>query len=598
MVIDKVSGVLPGNNSTTATYPLTVTVRNISGSAYPAGQTIHIRYQETRPVPQGYWTGQTFTPTSDIPVGGTYDFAFTTNWTPGNSRPGPIELTFQIDATQTAEGSTLNNQISIMPHFYDPTTTSGFAINEDFNTDWTGTWLNGGAGTLWDTNKLAPQYNLGVVPPTAPIGHSEPNVATDSKNGALYLSSSNTWFRYVPAISLASSLNPFLTWSEKFSTEAGLDFCYPQISTDGGTSWTSLLVAGRSGTNPSWPNWDTTRVDLSSYIGQSNVRIRFLLTSDATNNFDGWYVDDVILGDAVTTSPGGFNLLTPTNGQAGQPLLTPFTWGPLSAATSCTLYVGTGPGTPPTGVVQKIDLGNVNGYTLVTPLYQQHSILLERPRGQCLRRNLGSTTPSASRPFRIRRPALPRRPGQRHHRQLHMELHRRRAGQFGHLLRNRRPARIGKTTGATYTFTRPTALYSTTYNWYVVAWYSGFSAPATQVSFTTVPNTPTGLDPTGPGIGVTGDFTWSYDGGAPDSSVIFYGIGVPARIGKTTGATYTFTAPDSRCIARPTTGTWWRGSAVPQPRPRRSASRPFRTRRPPLTPPARARRHRRLHVEL
>ena len=116
------------------------------------------------------------------------------------------------------------------------------------------------------------------------------------------------------------------------------------------------------------------------------------------------------------------------------------------------------------------------------------------------------------------------------------------------------PARIGKTTGATYTFTRPPAQYSTTYNWYVVAWFGPTSAPAAQVSFSTVPSTPTALAPTGPGIGINGNFTWTYDGGAPDSSVIWYGTDFPARIGNTTGAVYTFTRPTA---LNSTTYNWY-----------------------------------------
>ncbi len=42
-------------------------------------------------------------------------------------------------------------------------------------------------------------------------------------------------------------------------------------------------------------------IDLSEYVGNPNVTVRFRFTSDGSNQNDGWYIDDVSI--AETTKP-------------------------------------------------------------------------------------------------------------------------------------------------------------------------------------------------------------------------------------------------------------------------------------------------------
>jgi subtilisin-like proprotein convertase family protein len=87
-----------------------------------------------------------------------------------------------------------------------------------------------------------------------------------------------------------------LRFSELYKTQAGSDLCTPQVSTDGGTTWTNLDQY--SGSNGAWAARD---YDLSAYAGAS-VKVRFWFHSDASTNDEGWYVDDVEISRASACS--------------------------------------------------------------------------------------------------------------------------------------------------------------------------------------------------------------------------------------------------------------------------------------------------------
>jgi hypothetical protein len=91
-----------------------------------------------------------------------------------------------------------------------------------------------------------------------------------------------------------------------------------EVSTNGGASWTPLAVpghtepaGGQGGQTPagapmfdgSQANWVNCAVDLSSYVGQADVRFRFRLASDSSVQYDGFYVDDFKV--RVITEGGG-----------------------------------------------------------------------------------------------------------------------------------------------------------------------------------------------------------------------------------------------------------------------------------------------------
>ncbi|HRR54026.1 MAG TPA: immune inhibitor A, partial [Candidatus Methanomethylicus sp.] len=112
--------------------------------------------------------------------------------------------------------------------------------------------------------------------------------------------------------------NPVLAFSTKYDIEEGWDFGFVQVSTDGGSTWTSLENAyttydadmdahptvtenlpGLTGTSPGFPGWVSMTFDLSDYAGET-VMIAFRYFTDWYTSYEGWYVSDVkVSGNSV-----------------------------------------------------------------------------------------------------------------------------------------------------------------------------------------------------------------------------------------------------------------------------------------------------------
>ncbi|GBE30094.1 bacillopeptidase F precursor [bacterium BMS3Bbin04] len=80
-----------------------------------------------------------------------------------------------------------------------------------------------------------------------------------------------------------------MDYYEWYETETGYDIGYLMISTDGGVTWDELN--SRSGSNG---GWTLMQDDISAYQGQT-VNIGYHFTSDGSNNYAGWYVDDMMV---------------------------------------------------------------------------------------------------------------------------------------------------------------------------------------------------------------------------------------------------------------------------------------------------------------
>ena len=95
-----------------------------------------------------------------------------------------------------------------------------------------------------------------------------------------------------------------LRFAENHITQPGSDLCKVQISTNGGSSWTSLdSYSGDSG------GWQAKDYDLSAYAG-SSARIRFLFTSNASVSYEGWYIDDIQVTRTIPCVPAFANKQT------------------------------------------------------------------------------------------------------------------------------------------------------------------------------------------------------------------------------------------------------------------------------------------------
>jgi hypothetical protein len=146
---------------------------------------------------------------------------------------------------------------------------------------------------------------------------------------------SNTAALISPTINLTSAPNAtltFATWWEIESTNpAHFDMMYVDVTTDGGSSWTTLGVLNPmqnpSGGSDAYPytsngldapaSWQIASVDLSPYVGsQVQVRFRFDTIDQYDNGFRGWFIDDI----GVYTNSAGSPLVstvTPNSGMAG-----------------------------------------------------------------------------------------------------------------------------------------------------------------------------------------------------------------------------------------------------------------------------------------
>ena len=86
-----------------------------------------------------------------------------------------------------------------------------------------------------------------------------------------------------------------------------LDRIIPRVSTNGGSSWSDLsaAISRFDGTN----QWEQVTFDLSSYVGESNVKLGFYAISDYGNNM---FVDDVLVtaDDAAVPEPATLTMLT------------------------------------------------------------------------------------------------------------------------------------------------------------------------------------------------------------------------------------------------------------------------------------------------
>lgn len=94
--------------------------------------------------------------------------------------------------------------------------------------------------------------------------------------------------RMTNPVSLVNVTNPVLAFDTKYNLEFGFDFVNVQVSTDG-INWTNLTQL--SGVVS---DWETLVFSLNDYVG-SSVRIRFMINTDYSSNFDGIYVDNVII---------------------------------------------------------------------------------------------------------------------------------------------------------------------------------------------------------------------------------------------------------------------------------------------------------------
>ncbi len=110
-----------------------------------------------------------------------------------------------------------------------------------------------------------------------------------------------------PTWDLSGLENATLSWRQIYDLENGWDFGHVEISTNGGTSWSEVRSVNGQGHDSAW---EEVSLSLPALDGVAAARLRFRLTSDGSQVFDGWHVDDILLS---ATSPNlvfadGFDL--------------------------------------------------------------------------------------------------------------------------------------------------------------------------------------------------------------------------------------------------------------------------------------------------
>jgi hypothetical protein len=146
---------------------------------------------------------------------------------------------------------------------------------------------------IWDTTEVD------YVSPT----HS----FTDSPDGD-YPSNATSVLLLADPIDMSSAESAVIYFNTKWDIENNYDYGQVLASIDG-TSWTPLEGEYTNlGTGSFQPNgeplydgtqseWVYETSDLSAFVGEEEVYLKFLLRSDGGVEKDGWYIDDILVGD-------------------------------------------------------------------------------------------------------------------------------------------------------------------------------------------------------------------------------------------------------------------------------------------------------------
>lgn len=186
-------------------------------------------------------------------------------------------------------------------------------IWEDFDSGIPGTWVvidNESDGVFWDNIAGAGGAFNGVLSSLDNYTNGSNDAATVCSDCAGSGIEVDTELR-TPTFSLAGVVMPSLSYTANYqnlgntSTMGGDDFLDVDISTDGGTMWTTLLSWNEDhGSDESKPGEDVT-IDLSAYAGLSNLIIRWRHYDPNENDWN-WYaqIDEVHIEGVTIPEPG------------------------------------------------------------------------------------------------------------------------------------------------------------------------------------------------------------------------------------------------------------------------------------------------------
>ncbi len=107
-------------------------------------------------------------------------------------------------------------------------------------------------------------------------------------------------------VNLNTALSADLSFWAKYSIEGGFDYMYLDVSPNGGTTWINIDTY-----DDTLGNWTQFNYSLGGYVGNSSVKIRFRFYSDGAVNYDGMYIDDVVITSDTVDNSNPLVLHTP-----------------------------------------------------------------------------------------------------------------------------------------------------------------------------------------------------------------------------------------------------------------------------------------------
>ncbi len=154
--------------------------------------------------------------------------------------------------------------------------------------------------------------------------YSLTHAVTDSP-GRFYTNNTDNAVTLASSVDISLATNPVIRFYHKYALESGYDTASVEVSTDGGMSW---ITPGLETYTGNLGHWTREQLSLDSYIGQSDLRIRFRIVTDGSIVQDGWYLDDVRIAEALMFD--GITSITSSSPTCVELAWTPATDGTVS----------------------------------------------------------------------------------------------------------------------------------------------------------------------------------------------------------------------------------------------------------------------------
>jgi len=129
----------------------------------------------------------------------------------------------------------------------------------------------------------------------------------DSPSG-LYANSVSSTATITSSMDLSTALDANIYFKTKYDIENGFDYCYVEVSIDGGSNWTVVETFNGEG---NLSNWENVIISIGGFVGNSNVKIRFRWYSDTGYQADGIFIDSMRVVKSNVDNAPPFILHTP-----------------------------------------------------------------------------------------------------------------------------------------------------------------------------------------------------------------------------------------------------------------------------------------------